>query len=134
MEDDLHVDKLPAAHVDIHIGTEEFFGQHGDVETIGIEAGQVASFDVVGYAACHFLESGTIGHVGIVYAMHSRGFGRDVHFGIDTHGFGLLIPVGIYLEVTDFDNSVWVDIGTRSLQIKKDYRIFQIQFHCFFVL
>ena len=59
VEDNLHVDKLATTQVDVHLGTEEFFGQQGDIETVGVEASQVATLDVVGYATCHFLE-----HVG----------------------------------------------------------------------
>ena len=106
VENDLHVHKLAAAHVNVHTGTKELFRQDGDIKTVGVEARQVASFNVIGNVARHFLECGAVGYIGIVDAMNGRCFGRNGHFGVDTHGFGLLIPVGIYLEVTNFDNSV----------------------------
>ena len=46
VEDDLHVDKLAFGHVDIDVGTKELFCQQRDIETVGVESGQVASFNV----------------------------------------------------------------------------------------
>ena len=126
MEDNLHIHKLTAAHVNVHICTQEFLRQYRNIETVGIETRKVTAFNIIGNTACHFLKGRTIRHIFIINAMNGRSFCRNMHFGIDAHGLGFLIPVGIYLEITDFDYSVGVDICSRSLQIKKDNRIFQI--------
>ena len=106
MEDNLHIHKLAAAHVDIHIRTQEFFRQNGNIETVGIETGKVAAFNIIGDAARHFLKRGTVRYILIINAMNGGSFRRNMHFGIDTHGFGFLVPVGIYFEITDFYYSV----------------------------
>ena len=36
VENDLHVHKLAAAHVNVHTGTKELFRQDGDIKTVGV--------------------------------------------------------------------------------------------------
>ena len=129
VEDNLYIHKLAAAHIYIHVCTQEFFRQYRNIKAIGIESGKVAAFNIIGYIACHFLERGAFCHIFVVNAMNGRSLFRYVHFGIDAHGFGFLVSVGIYFEITDFYYSVRVNVCTGGLQVKKDNRIFKIQFH-----
>ena len=123
MENDLHIHKLAAAHVNIHARTKEFFGQDRNIKAVGIESCQVAAFNVVGNIARHFLEGGTVGHILVIDAMHAGGFLGNVHFGIDAHGFGFFVAIRINLQITDFHYPVRIDIGTGGLQIEEDQRI-----------
>ena len=83
---------------------------------VGIESGKVAAFNIIGYIACHFLERGAFCHIFVVNAMNGRSLFRYVHFGIDAHGFGFLVSVGIYFEITDFYYSVRVNVCTKTHQ------------------
>lgn len=49
-----------------------------------------------------------------------------MHLRIDTQSLGFLIPVRINFQITDFNNTVCVDIGSGRLKIEKDDGIFQI--------
>ena len=129
VEDNLHVDKLTPAQVDVHLGTEELFGQQGDIETVGVEASQVATLDVVGYATCHFLERRAVGHIGIIDAMYSRCRLGNMHTRIDAHRLRLFVSIRINFEITNLDDTIAIDISTSGLQIEEHQWIFQIQFH-----
>ena len=127
--DDLYVDELPSAHVDIDSRTKELFGQQGHVETVAIEAGQVASLDVAGNHFGYLLEGGAIGHIFVVDTMYGRRLFGDVHFGVDAHCLRLFVSVRIDLQVTDFHNAIRIYVYTRCLQVEEDERVFQIQIH-----
>ena len=72
------------------------------------------------------IEGRTIHHICIINAMYGRRGFRNMHFGIDTHCFRFLIPVRIYFQITNFNDPVCVDIGSRRLQIEENNRVFQI--------
>ena len=66
VEDDLHIDKLAFWSCRYRRRHEELFRQQRDIETVGVESGQVASLNVTGDVLGHHAERGTVGHIGIV--------------------------------------------------------------------
>ena len=112
MENDLYIHKLAAAQVNIYTGTKKFFGQHGNIKTVGIKSCQVTSFYIIGNGTGHFFEGRAIYHIRIIDTMNGRCAFGNMHFRINTKCFCFLITIGMYFEITDFNDTVYID--TRS--------------------
>ena len=77
-------------HVNVYSCAQELLSQNRNVETIGIETGQVTSLNVPGYLFCHFLEGRAVCHICVINTVDSRGLFGNVHFRIDTQGLRFL--------------------------------------------
>ena len=126
MENDLYIHKLAAAQVNIYTGAKKFFRQHGNIKTVGIKSCQITSFYIIGNSTGHFFEGRTICHILVIDAMNSRRTFGNMHFRIDTKCFCFLITIGVYFEITDFNDTVYIDTRSGRLQIKKNNRVFEV--------
>ena len=136
MEDSLHIHKFSLLEVDGHTGSDELLCEHRDIKTVGVEAPQITTFDVVGKRLCNLAEGGLIGHVGICDVVNCRSIFGDVHhLSIVINRFdatGLdngLIAAGHNFDKRNLYYPIFDDIYTCGFEIEKDNRIFQIKFH-----
>ena len=125
----LHVDEARAGEVDIDTSAQEFLSQHGHVETVGVEAGDVASLEKGLYLAGYLGEGGLVAHVVVGNVVDGCGGRRYGHAGIDAIGFFLLLAIGENLQQADFHDAVVGDGSTCRLQVKEDDRLGEFQFH-----
>ena len=99
LEDGAGVDESAFREVEVDAGTQEFLGEHGDVEEVGVEAGKVAAGELLVELSCHLLERRFVSHVGILDTgelFHHLG---DMLLGVDEHVASCLLAVGIHLNI-----------------------------------
>ena len=68
----LNIDKFPFHQVDVHTRTEKLFHQKRYVEAVGIETGQITTFNVGSNLLGHILEHRAIHYIRIKNAMDGR--------------------------------------------------------------
>ena len=75
MVDVLNIDTLHAVKINVQSGTQQFLNQYGDVETVGIETGEVAVFEhLLIDVAGSFFEGGALFHIVVRDAMDIHDF------------------------------------------------------------
>ena len=126
VEYDLHIDKFVAFQVDVDAGAQKLFGQQRNVEPVGVESAQIASFDGTGYVVGHGFECGAIFHIVIGDAVYGGGLFGNVHLGVDAHGLTLFRAVGRYFQIRYFDNAVGHNVGAGGFEVEEYDGIFQI--------
>ena len=129
VEDVLHVHELAARDVEVDARADKLLYEHRYVETVGVETGKVAackySLQFVGEVA----EVRFVRHVGISYAIHGRGFCRDVNAGVEAQGAFFLRAVGQDLDVAEFYDAVGGNVQPRGFYVEKHDGAVQIEFH-----
>ena len=68
-------------------------------------------------------------HVGISYAIHGRGFCRDMYAGVEAQGAFFLRAVGQELDVAEFYDAVRGNVQPRGFDVEKHDGAVQIEFH-----
>lgn len=114
------------AGVDIDACTQEFFGKHGYIETVRIESGDVASFEVLGDVACNLLEGGAVLYILVGDAMHVRRLFGDGHSGVNAHVARELVAVGHDLYVAYFHYAIDRHVYACRFEVEEYDRFFKI--------
>ena len=127
--DVLHIHAAGKCQVDIYACTYELLGKQWNIETVAVESSQVTTLEKV----CQFPGLGAEGravlYIGIIYAVYLACLLGDMTLGVDAHRQRLAVAVRLHAYQAYLDNAVVCNIDTRSLQVKEDYGLFEIQLH-----
>lgn len=123
----LHVEQPPTFHIKIYLCPKELFHQQGNVESVGIIAGQVAAIEHLFDLLRELLEGGGVFDHFIGDAVNGTGGGGNGHLGIDEFPLDAAGAIGEDLDDGDLDDPVVSEVDPGGFQVDECQGLGQLQ-------
>ena len=135
VEDVLDVDQVPPFQSKVDAHTQELLGQHGHIESVAVEAAQIATMKPLEQSRGDATKRRSVGDILVVHAVHQAAFQRNWHFRVDQDavflawGFWLFDhrAVGHEFDHGHFHNPIHPHLGPGRFKVKKHQWPLQMQ-------
>ena len=124
----------PLGSAKIPAGAGELFFNAGNVKTVGVESGKVASFEERKDVGGGFRERRTILDYVVRYSVNCSRLRRNRDRGIEKPGFRLFRSIRVYLHRRKFDYAVLTGGHPGGLYVEHDKRTVKFKFKCHYLL